>query len=129
MGLVVVRGHLYGVICRPRWGWLRNYAATVGHSDCNSGISFFVFYLRSKRGFLHSDVGAVVPNAVVGLASTVFPVEVAEKRLFVAVVVLGTLVPSVRNMQYAAEVVVCIQAALVPLYCPSLTWPVILLTR
>ena len=45
-----------------------------------------------------------------------FPVEVAGKRLFVAVAVFGTLVPPVQNMQCAAEVVVRIQAALVPLY-------------
>ena len=79
MGLGVVRGHLDGVVCRPCWGWLRNFAATVGHSDCNSGLSFFFFYLCLKRGFLHSDVGAVVPTAVVGLASTVFHVEVAGR--------------------------------------------------
>ena len=115
MGLVAVRGHLY--------------AATVGRSDCNSGLSFSFFYLRSKRGFLHSDVGAVVPTAVVGLASTVFPVEVVGRRFFVVVVALGMLVPPVQNMQCAAEVVVRIQAALVPLYYPSLTWPVVLLTH
>ena len=125
---MVVYGHLDGVDCRPRWGWLRNFAATVGHSDCNSGLYFFVFYLRSKRGFLHSDVGDVVHTAVVGLASTVFPVEVGGKRLFVAVAVFGTLVPLVRNMQCAAEVVVHIQAALVPLYFPYLIWPVVFLT-
>ena len=89
---------------------------------------FFFFYLRLKRGFLHSDVGAVVPTAVVGMASTVFPVEVDGTRLFVAVAVFGTLVPLVRNMQCMAEVVVRIQSALVPLYCPSLTCPVVLLT-
>ena len=76
MGLVAVCVHLDGVVCRPRWGWLRNFAVTVGHSDFNSALSFFFFYLRSKRGYLHSDVGAVVPTAVVGLASNVFPVEV-----------------------------------------------------
>ena len=125
MGLVVVCSHLGGVVCRPRWGSLRNVFATAGHLDCNSGLSFFSFYLRSKRGFLHSDVGAVVPTDVVGMASTVFIVGVAGRRLFVAVVALGTLVPPVRNMQCAAEVVVRIQAALVPLYCPYLTWPVV----
>ena len=83
MGLGVVRGHLDGVVCRPCWGWLRNFAATVGHSDCNSGLSFFVFYLRPKRGFLHSDVDTVVPTAVVGLAPTMFLVEVAGKQEFV----------------------------------------------
>ena len=123
-----VRGHLDGVVCRPRWGWLRNFSATVGHSDCNSGLSFFISYLRLKRGFLHSDVGAVVPTAVIGMASTVFSVAVAGKRLFVAVVVFVTLVPPVQNMQCAAEVVVHIQAALVPLYFPSLIWPVVFLT-
>ena len=128
MGLVVVLGHLYGVVCRPRWGCLQNFAATVGHSDCNSALYFFVFYLRPKRGFLHSGVGAVVPTAGVGLASTVFPVEVAGKRLFVAVAVFGTLVLPVRNMQCETEVVVRIQAALVPMYCPSITWPVVVLT-
>ena len=79
MGLVVVLGHLDGVVCRPRWGWIQIFSATVIHSDCNYSLSFFVFYLRSKRGFLHSDVGAVVPTAVVGLESTMFPVEVAGK--------------------------------------------------
>ena len=77
MGLVAVLGHLDDVFCRPRWGWLQNFTATVGRSYFNSGLSFFFFYLRLKRGFLHSDVGAVVTTAVVGLASTVFPVEVA----------------------------------------------------
>ena len=128
MGLVVVRGHLDGVVCRPLQGWLRNFAATAGHSDCNSGLSFFAFYLCSKRGFLHSDVGVVVPTDIVGLASTVFPMDVAGRRLFVAVVALGTLVPPMRNMLCVAEVVVRIQAALVPWYCPYLTWPVVLLT-
>ena len=128
MGLVVVRIHLDGFFCRPRWGWLRNFAATAGHSDCNSGLSFFAFYLHSKRGFLHSGVGVVVPTAVVVMASTVFPVEVAGRRLFLAVVAIGTLVPPVRNMHFAAEVVVRIQAVPVPIYCPSLTWPVVLLT-
>ena len=99
MGLVAVRGHLDGVVCRPSWGCLQNFAATVGHSDCNSGLSFFAFYLRLKRGFLHSAVGAVLPTAVVGLASTVFPVEVAGRRLFVAAVALGMLMRPVRNMQ------------------------------
>ena len=128
MGLVAVRGHLDDVVCRPRWVWLRNVSATVGRSDCNSGLYFFFFYLRSKRGFLHSDLGAVVPTAVVGMASTVFPVDVYGTRLFVVVAMFGTLVPLVRNMQCAAEFMVHIQAALVPLYCPSLTWPVVLLT-
>ena len=114
MGLVAVSDHLD--------------AATVGRSDCNSGLSFSFFYMRSKRGFLHSDVDAVVPTAVVGLASTVFPVDVDGTLLFVAVAVFGMSVPLVQNMQCAAEVVVHIQAALVPLYCPSLTWPVVLLT-
>ena len=99
MGLVVVCGHLDGVVCRPGWGCPRKFSATVGHSDCSSGLSFFVFYLCSKRGFLHSDVVDVVPTAVVGMASTVFPVEVAVKRFFVAVAVFGTLVPPVQNMQ------------------------------
>ena len=103
-------------------------ASTVGRSDCNSGLSFSFFYLCSKRGFLHSDVDDVVPTAVVGLASTVFPVEVAGTQLFVAVAVFGMLVPLEQNMQCAVEVVVRIQAALVPLYCPSLTCPVVLLT-
>ena len=116
MGLVVVRSHLDGVVCRPRWGWLQNFAATVGHSDFNSGLSFFAFYLHSKRGFLHYDLGAVVPTAVVGLASTVFTEEVDGTRLCVVVFALGMLVPPVRNMQCAAEVVVHIHAALVPLY-------------
>ena len=115
MGFVAVCGH--------------RAAATVGRSDCNSGLSFYFFYLRPKRGFLHSDMDAVVPNAVVGLTSTVFPVEVAGTRLFEAVTVFETLVLLVRNIQCATEVVVCIQAALVPLYCPSLTWPVVVLTR
>ena len=115
MFLVAVRGHID--------------AATVGRSDCNSGLSFSFFYLRSKRGFLHSDVVAVVPTAVAGMASTVFPVGVAGTRLFVAVAVCRTSVPLVRNMQCASEVVVRIQAALVPLYCPSLTWSFVLLTR
>ena len=88
----------------------------------------FFFYMLSKRGFLHSDVGAVVPTAVFGLASTVFPVEVAGTRFFVAVAVFGTLVPLVQNMQCAVEVVVRIQAVPMPMYCPSLTWPVVLLT-
>ena len=79
MGLVVVRSHLDGVVCRPHWGWLRNFSAPVGRSDYNSGLSFFFCYLRPNRGFLHSDVGAVVPTAVVGLESTMFPVEVAGK--------------------------------------------------
>ena len=79
MGLVVVCGYLDGVVCRPCWGWLRNVSATAGHSDCNYGLSFSAFYLRPKRGFLHSDVGAMVPTAVVGLASTVFHVEVAGR--------------------------------------------------
>ena len=74
-------------------------------------------------------MGAVVPTAVVGLASTVFPVEVDGTRLFVAVAVFGTLVPLVQNMQCAAEVVVRNQAALVPLYCLYLTYPVVLLNR
>ena len=112
MFLVAVRGHID--------------AATVGRSDCSSGLSFSFFYLRSKRGFLHSDVGNVVPTAVVELASTVFPVEVAGKRLFVVISVFRMLVSPVQNMQCAAEVVVRIQAAIVPLYCPSLTWPVVL---
>ena len=73
-------------------------------------------------------MGAVIPTAVVGLVSTVFNVEVAGKRLFVAVAVFGTLVPLARNMQYVVEVVVHIQAALVLLDCPFLTWPVVLLT-
>ena len=128
MGLVAVRGHLDAVVCRPRWGWLRKFSATVGRSNCNSGLSFFFLYLRSKRGFLHSDVGAVLPTAVVGLEYTVFPVELAGTQLFVAVAVFGTLVPLVRNMQYTAEVVVHIQAALVLMYYPYLTWPVVLLT-
>ena len=62
MGLVDVRGH--------------RAAATVGRLDFNSGLSFFVVYLRSKRGFLYSDVDAVVPTAVDGMTSTVFPGEV-----------------------------------------------------
>ena len=128
MGLVAVRGHLDAVVCRPCRGWLRNFAATVGRSDCNSGLSFFFFYLPPKRGFIHYDVRSVVPTAVVGLVSTLFPVEVAGRRFFVVVVVLVMLVLSVRNMQCAVEVAVHIQAALVPLYCPSLTWPVVLLT-
>ena len=74
-------------------------------------------------------MGAVVPTAVVGMSSTVFPMDVAGRRLFVVVIVLGMLVPPVQNMQCVAEVVVRIQAALVPLYCPSLTWTVILPTR
>ena len=102
MGLVSVRGHLDD--------------ATVGRSDCNYGLYFSFFYLRLKLGFLHSDVGAVLPTSVFGLASTVFPVEVAGTRLFMAVAVFGTLVPLVQNMQCLAEVVVRIQAALVPLY-------------
>ena len=112
--------------CRPRWVWLQNFSTTVGHLDCNFGLSFYAFYPRSKRGFLHSDVGNVVSTAVVGLASTVFPVEMVGRRLFVVVVALGMLVPPVRNMQCAAEVVSRIQAALVPLYCPYLTWKVVL---
>ena len=90
---------------------------------------FSLFYLRSKRVFLHSNVGAVVPTAVVGLSSTVFPVEMAGTRLFVAVVVFGTLVLMMQNMQCAAEVVVRIQAVRVSLYCPSLTLRVVLLTH
>ena len=74
-------------------------------------------------------MGAVVTTAVVGLSSTVFPVEVAGTRLFVVVAVCGRSVPLVQNMQCVAEVVVRIQAALVPLYCPSLTWPVVLLNH
>ena len=66
-------------------------------------------------------MGVVVPTAVVGLASTVIPVEVAGRRLFVAVVALGTLVLPVQNMLCVAEVVVRIQAALVLLYCPCST--------
>ena len=58
-----------------------------------------------KRGFLHFDVGNVVPTAVVGLAYTVFPVEVVGRRLFVVVVELGMLVVPVQNMQCVAEVV------------------------
>ena len=73
-------------------------------------------------------MGVVVPTTVVGLESTVFPVEVDGKRFFVAVVVIGTLVLPVQNIQCTAEVAVHIQAALVPLYCLSLTWTVILLT-
>ena len=129
MGLVAVHVHLDGLVCRPRWGWLRNFVAIVGHSDCNFDLSFFFFYLHLKRGFLHYDVGTVVPTGVVGMSSTVFPLEVAGRRLFVAVAVFGTLVPLVRNMHCAAEFVVHIQAALVPLYCPSLTFPYLLLTR
>ena len=91
--------------CRPRWGWLRNFAATAGHLDCNFGLSFYAFYPRLKRGFLHFDVGNVVPTAVVGLAYTVFPVEVVGRRLFVVVVELGMLVVPVQNMQCVAEVV------------------------
>ena len=67
-------------------------AATIGRSYFNSGLSLFFF-----------------------------PVEVAGTQFFVAVTVCGTLVPLVRNMHCAEEVVVHIQAALVPLYCPSLT--------
>ena len=115
MCLVDVHGHLD--------------AATVSCSDCNYGLYFYFFYLRSKRGFLHSDVCDVIPTDVVGLASTVFSVEVAGTRLFEAVTVFETLVLLVQNIQCATEVVVCIQAALVPLYCPSLTWPVVVLTR
>ena len=114
MCLVDVHGHLD--------------VATVSCSDCNSGIYFYFFYLRSKRGFLHSDVCTVVPTDVVGLASTVFSVEVARTRLFVAVVMCGTSVELVQNMQCTAEDVVRIQAAFVPMYCPSLTCPVVLLT-
>ena len=66
-------------------------------------------------------MGAVVPTVVVGLSSTVFPEEVAGMLFFVVVVVIVMLVPPVINMQCAAEVVVRIQAALVPLYLPSLT--------
>ena len=115
MGLVAVHSH--------------RAASNVCRSGCNYGLSFSLFYLRSKRGFLHSDVDTVVPTSVVGMASTVFPVEVAGTQFFVAVAVFGMLVPLVQNMQCAAEVVVHIQAALVPLYCPSLTWPVVLLTH
>ena len=115
MGLVDVRGHLD--------------AATVGRLDCNPGLSFSFFYLRSRRGFLQSDLGAVVPTFVVWLASTVLPVKVAGTLLFVAVAVCGTSVTLVQNVQCAAEVLMRIQAALVPLYCPSPTWPVVLLTR
>ena len=74
-------------------------------------------------------MGAVVTTTVVGLASIVFPVELSGRRLFVVVIVLGMLVPPVQNMQCVAEVVVRIQAALVPLYCPSLKWTVVLPTR
>ena len=112
--------------CRPRWVWLQNFSTTVGHLDCNFGLSFYTFYLCPKRGFLHSDVGAVVPTDVVGMASTVFYLEVFGRLLFVVIVALGMLVPPVRNMQCAAEVVSRIQAALVPLYCPYLTWKVVL---
>ena len=90
-----MRGQLDGVVCRPHWGWLSNFAPTVGRSDCNSGLSFLFFYLHSKCGFLHPDVGAMVPTTVVGMASTVFHVEVAGTRLFLAVAVFGTLVPLV----------------------------------
>ena len=115
MCLVDVHGHLD--------------AATVSCSDCNSGLYFYFFYLRSKRGFLHSDVGAVVPTDVVGMASTVFYLEVFGRLLFVVIVALGMLVPPVQNMQCAAEVAARIQAALVPVYCPSLTWTFVLPTR
>ena len=126
--LVVVLSHRDCVGCRPRWGWIQNFAATAGHLDCNFGLSFYAFYPCSKRGFLYSDVGAVVPTAVVGLASTVFHVEVVGRRLFVVVVALGLLVPPVQNMQCTAEFVARIQAALVTMYCPSLTWKVVLPT-
>ena len=112
---MVVRSHCDWVGCRPRWGWFQNFAATAGHLDCNFGLSFCAFYPRPKRGFLQSDVGAVLPTSVVGLASTVFHVELVGRRLFVVAVVLVMLVPLVRNMQCTAEVVVHIQAALVPL--------------
>ena len=39
MGLVAVHGHLDAIVCRPRWGWLQNFAATVGRSNFNSGLS------------------------------------------------------------------------------------------
>ena len=103
---MVVRSHPDFVGCRPRWGWLQNFSATAGHSDCNSGLYFFVLYPHLKRGFLHSEVGAVVPNAIVGLASTVFPVKVAGRRFFVVVIALGMLVPPVQNMKCAVEVAV-----------------------
>ena len=61
-------------------------------------------------------MGAVVHTADVGLASTVFPVEVVGRQFFAVVVALGMLMPPVRNMQCAAVVVARIQAALVPLY-------------
>ena len=77
---------------------------------------FPFFYLRSKCVFLHSGVGDVVHTADVGLTLTVFPVELAGTQLFVAVSVFGTSVPLLKNMQCVAEVVVRIQAALVPLY-------------
>ena len=130
----------------PSWVWWLCVAILmvlfVGHVGAGSEILLpllaiwivimafylFFFYMLSKRGFLHSDMGAVVPTAVFGLASTVFPVEVAGTRFFVAVAVFGTLVPLVQNMQCAVEVMVCIQAALVPLYFPYITWPVVLLT-
>ena len=69
-----------------------------------------------KRSFLHSDVGAVVPTAFVGLSFTVFNVEVVGRQLFVVVVALEMLVPPVQNMQCAVEVAARILAALVPLY-------------
>ena len=115
MGFVAVCGHLDGVVCSLHWGWFRNFSATVGRSDCNYGLYFSFFYLPLKRGLIHSDVGAMVPTAVVGMASTVFTVEVAGTQLFVAVAVFGTLMLLVRIIKCAAEVVVHIQAALVPL--------------
>ena len=36
---------LLAVVCRPRWGWIRNFAATVGRLDCNAGLSFLFFSL------------------------------------------------------------------------------------
>ena len=119
---MVVLSHLDCDDLRPRCDWLQNFAATTGHLDCNFGLYFYAFYPRSKRGFLHSDFGAMVPTAVFGLASTVFPVEVVGRRLFMVVVALGMLVLPVRNMQCAAGVAVRIQTAPVSLYCPYLTW-------
>ena len=111
-----MRSHRDCVGCTPRWGWLQNFASTAGHLDCNFGLSFYAFNPRSKRGFLHSDMVAVVPTAVVGLASTVLHVEVVGRQLFVVVVALEMLVPPVQNMQCAVEVPARILAALVPLY-------------
>ena len=128
MGFVAVCGHLDGVVYSLHWGWFRNFSATVGRSDCNYGLYFSFFYLRLKLGFLHSDVGAELPTAIFGLESTVFPMYLDGRQLFLVLVALVMLVFPVQNMQCTAEFVARIQAALVTMYCPSLTWKVVLPT-